>query len=60
MTNKKTVCDIDISGKTVLVRVDYNVPFKPNTTDISDDSRWNLIEDYFLGRGVEDLKLNNV
>jgi len=39
MTNKKTVYDIDISGKTVLVRVDYNVPFKPNTTEISDDSR---------------------
>jgi len=30
------------------------------TNDISDDSRWHLIEDYFLGRGVEDLKSNNV
>lgn len=36
---KKAVEDIDISGKTVLMRVDYNVPFHPGTTEISDDSR---------------------
>ena len=36
---KRTVQDIDVAGKTVLVRVDYNVPFEPNTTGISDDSR---------------------
>ena len=36
---KQTVQNIDVSGKTVLVRVDYNVPFEPNTTRISDDSR---------------------
>ena len=36
---KQTVQDIDVSGKTVLLRVDYNVPFEPNTTRISDDSR---------------------
>lgn len=34
-----TLEDVDVSGKTVLVRVDYNVPFAPNSTDISDDSR---------------------
>lgn len=28
-----------MAGKTVLVRVDYNVPFRPGTTEISDDSR---------------------
>ena len=39
MTRKKTLDDIDVDGKTVLVRVDYNVPFHPGTTDISDDSR---------------------
>lgn len=39
MTEKKTVEDIDLQDKTVLVRVDYNVPFHPGTTDISDDSR---------------------
>ncbi len=37
--NKKTVKDIQLDGKKVLVRVDYNVPFRPNTTDILDDSR---------------------
>lgn len=36
---KKTLKDIKMCGKTVLVRVDYNVPFYPGTTKISDDSR---------------------
>ena len=36
---KTTVRDLDAAGKRVLVRVDYNVPFHPGTTRISDDSR---------------------
>lgn len=36
---KKTVSDIDVSGARCLVRVDFNVPFEPGTTTISDDSR---------------------
>ncbi len=36
---KQTIQDIPVDGRTVLVRVDYNVPFRPGTTDISDDSR---------------------
>ena len=36
---KKTVRDVDIAGKTVLVRVDFNVPFRPGTTEMMDDSR---------------------
>ena len=36
---KSTLDDIAVAGKTVLVRVDYNVPFRPGTGDISDDSR---------------------
>ena len=36
---KTSVRDLDVAGKTVLVRVDYNVPFHPGTTRISDDSR---------------------
>ena len=39
MAAKKTVQDIDIDGKTVLVRTDFNVPFRPGTMEISDDSR---------------------
>ena len=36
---KRTVHDADVAGKTVLVRADYNVPFRPGTSEISDDSR---------------------
>jgi len=36
---KKTVEDIDVAGKKVLLRVDFNVPLDTNTGDISDDSR---------------------
>ncbi|MDP7578661.1 MAG: phosphoglycerate kinase [SAR202 cluster bacterium] len=36
---KKSVKNIEVTGKTVLLRVDFNVPFKPNTTEIADDSR---------------------
>jgi len=36
---KKTVEDIEVEGKKVLLRVDFNVPLNINTGDISDDSR---------------------
>ena len=38
-SDKRTVRDTDVAGKTVLVRVDYNVPLRPGTSEISDDSR---------------------
>ena len=36
---KLTINDLPLDAKTVLVRVDFNVPFKPNTSDIADPSR---------------------
>ena len=36
---RKMISDIDVDYKTVLVRVDFNVPFRPGTTEPSDDSR---------------------
>jgi phosphoglycerate kinase len=37
--NKMTLRDIDVTGKKVLVRVDFNVPQDPKTGEITDDSR---------------------
>ena len=39
MAAKKSIKDVELEGKRVLVRVDYNVPFAPGTARISDDSR---------------------
>jgi len=36
---KKTIEDIELNGKRVLLRVDFNVPLNINTGAISDDSR---------------------
>ena len=39
MSHLPTLLDMDLDHKTVLVRVDFNVPFKTGTIEISDDSR---------------------
>src|SRR5688500_16793479 len=37
--NKKTVDDLAVQGKRVLMRVDFNVPQNPETGEITDDTR---------------------
>ena len=37
--NKKSVRDIDVKGKRVLLRADLNVPLDPETGEIGDDTR---------------------
>ncbi|HIX30826.1 MAG TPA: phosphoglycerate kinase, partial [Firmicutes bacterium] len=37
--NKKTVTDIDVNGKKVLLRCDFNVPQDKETGAITDDKR---------------------
>ena len=39
MARKQTVRDIEVDGRKVLLRADFNVTFVPGTTTISDDSR---------------------
>ncbi|MFA5628977.1 MAG: phosphoglycerate kinase [Dehalococcoidales bacterium] len=54
--NKLTVRDIDVSGKNVLVRVDFNVPFKCETRTVTDDSRIRAslpTIDYLVERGAK-------
>jgi len=53
--NKKTVKDIDVSGKRVLLRCDFNVPRDKETSEITDDKRISAAIptiEYLLSRGA--------
>jgi phosphoglycerate kinase len=39
MADKLTIRDVDVAGKRVLVRVDFNVPIDESTGEITDDNR---------------------
>ena len=38
--DKKTIKDIEVTGKVVLCRVDFNVPRNKETGEITNDNRW--------------------
>ena len=53
---KKTLCDLELNGKKVLVRVDYNVPMDAEG-NITDDTRMTAsLDKIFAGAGCRAFK----
>ena len=62
MFNKKTIEDIDVTGKTVLVRVDYNVPLDPSG-NVTDNTRIKLslpTINYLLEKGAKIILMSHL
>ena len=51
MFNKKTINDIDVRGKVVLVRTDYNVPI-----EYSENGEANILNDFRIKSSLPTLK----
>lgn len=62
--NKRTIKDLDVKGKKVLVRVDFNVPLtKTQPKEITDDARINAALptiDYLLNNGAKVILISHL